>query len=466
MGFPRGAAAGLACLAAWATAAFAQDDDLARIPKAATETPPADEAQPADYTLHLYVQNDVMANTARGGLVVPLAAEPSWEERLFLDARLDWAIAPDFHFVYSGRFNLRAGDELGFPDHENVRNDLREAYFAWQIDEANFLKLGRINLKSGVGYGFNPTDFFKTRAVVEPLSADPSVLREDRLGTLMLSGQHIWDGGSLLIAVAPRLFRPTPLYSDLDLPSFDPMLDRTNAQTRILAKLSLTVSTDFVPELVAYHAGEDTNLGLNLTHAVGQAVVTYAEWSGGWRGSLLADALAYGRDTGTLPTGFAFPIPVDDHRFFRNDLAVGATYTTPGDVSFDLEYEFHEAGLSPRDWKDWFATGAAEASLAYVPQELWYIRGYATEQQEPVGRNEIFFRVDWTDAFVKDLELTGFVLDDLRDASGLAQLTADYYLTPDWTIGALVDVDFGGRRSDYGSLPETTETMLKITRYF
>ena len=67
-------------------------------------------------------------------------------------------------------------------------NELREAFISWQPADGTWIDLGRINLKSGVAVGYNPTDFFRTRAVVEPLTADPTVLREDRLGTLMLLG--------------------------------------------------------------------------------------------------------------------------------------------------------------------------------------------------------------------------------------------------------------------------------------
>ncbi len=66
-------------------------------------------------------------------------------------------------------------------------NDFREGYLSWEALDRTYLDAGRINLKSGVAVGFNPTDFFKTRAVVEPLSVDPTVLREDRLGTVMVS---------------------------------------------------------------------------------------------------------------------------------------------------------------------------------------------------------------------------------------------------------------------------------------
>jgi hypothetical protein len=70
------------------------------------------------------------------------------------------------------------------PNHENVLNDFREGFVSWQPHDGIYLDLGRINLRSGAALGFNPTDCFKSRAVVEPLSADPSVLREDRLGRL------------------------------------------------------------------------------------------------------------------------------------------------------------------------------------------------------------------------------------------------------------------------------------------
>ena len=45
----------------------------------------------------------------------------------------------------------------------------------------------------------------RSRAVVEPLTADPSILREDRLGTLMLMGQQVWPGGSVTALFAPSV---------------------------------------------------------------------------------------------------------------------------------------------------------------------------------------------------------------------------------------------------------------------
>ena len=92
--------------------------------------------------------------------------------------------------------------------------------------------------------------------MVEPLTADPTVLREDRLGTLMLMAQHVWTGGSLTAAYTQKVTQPTAIYTNIDLPSFDPMLDRTNAEHRFLLKGSLTITNGFTPELLLYHAGD------------------------------------------------------------------------------------------------------------------------------------------------------------------------------------------------------------------
>jgi hypothetical protein len=448
-----------------ATPAAAGDDgDLDRIP------PAADTAAPAPDTANrtLYLQDDVSLFSRRSALAVPLPPSPaaSWEERLFLDARARWRLADTLSLVYSGRLNLRAEDDLRFPGHENIRHDFREGYLAWTPAAGLFLELGRINLKSGVALGYNPTDFFKTRAVVEPLSADPSVLREDRLGTLMLLGQRVWNGAALTVAVAPKLARASAVYGNDNLRSFDPGFDRTNAATRILVKVSITLSADVSPEFLFYNEAGNSRFGLNLTRAFGQSVIGYVEWAGGSDSGLVQDALLFGRATGTLPQAAPPVIAAGAARAFRNDVALGAAYATAYGPTFNLEYHYRQAGFSDADWHNWFATGIAHSGDAAVTGALWYIRGYAADRQEPVARSSLFFRAAWQDAFVRDLALSFFVDADLRDASGLAQFSADYDLSRDWTAGALVDVNFGGAHSDFGSLPGAASVLVRLSRYF
>jgi len=45
-------------------------------------------------------------------------------------------------------------------------------------------------------------------------------------------------------------------------------------------------------------------------------------------------------------------------------------------------------------------------------------------------------------------------------------VAADYFLSPVWTIGGLVDFDVGRARSNFGSLPQDVSLLMKLTRYF
>jgi hypothetical protein len=397
-----------------AGAACAQDD-LDLIPAA-----PA-EPRSSDYVAgqRLYLENAFTLSSHRA---VPGVAPPyDWQERLLFDMRKEWKLDDRLDLVYSGRFNLRAENDLSVPTHENVVNDLREAYLAWRPVDDVYLDAGRINLKSGVALGFNPTDFFKTRSVVEPLSSDPTVLREDRLGTLMLRGQYIAGFGSLTVAAAPAVTHATPIYGNGDLHSFDPSFDRTNAANRFLAKSSFTLSDDFSPEVLVYRENGRTSYGLNLADTFGQRWVGYLEWSGTRDG---------------------------------NQLSMGASYTTESKITFNLEYHYDQDGLTGADWK-W-----------PLSRELWFRRALAQDRQEPISRHSLFLRADWVDALVPRLELTGFINTDLGDGSSLAEANAAYYLSDRWTVGGQVGADLGGRRTDFGSLPQSLNLMAQVTRYF
>jgi hypothetical protein len=466
----RGAVVLLALTVSAPASAADENKDLDLIPQGIPDettepgtTPPVS----APTRQNLYLENALSLDTRRQSVVpFPPPQPDDWEERLFFDARREWVLGDGVSLALSDRFNFRAESDFDFPSRETIRNDFREGYASWEAAPRTYLDLGRINVKNGVAVGFNPTDFFKTRAVVEPLTADPAVLREDRLGTLMARAQHVWNGGAVVGVFAPALYQPSPVFTNTDLPRFDPMFDRTNAHDRWLLKGNVDITADFSPELLYYREGDRSHFGANITQSIGQSTIGYVEWAGGRRASLISDALTYGRQTGTLPFAAPSALPVDTGLHFQNDLAAGFSYTTETKITFNLEYHFHQAGFSRQDWDNWFRIGRANASVAPVTGELWFIRGYAAEQQEPISTHSTFLRADWTDAVVKDLEITGFVNTDLYDGSSLAQIAADYYLSRSWTIGVLAAGDLGRRRSDFGSLPTAETVFLKLVRYF
>jgi hypothetical protein len=443
------------------------DSDLDRIPAQLPPPSPPEQTSSSSKDVN-YVGDALTLLGNRSGLAVPFPPpDPaSWENWLYLDTRDEWRLGEEWRLNYSGRLNFRSSNSIPFPTHENVRNDLRELFIEWQPTEATWLELGRVNIRNGVALGFNPTDFFRPRTVVEALTADPSVLREDRLGTLMLTGQTLWRHGSITVAYAPKVTNPSAIYNIRDELSFDPGLDRTNAEDRFLAKTSLNIAEQFNPELLYFHTGNRTEFGTNLTTQIGRDVVAYLEWAGGTRSDLIADAFRYGEMTGTLPAAVTTLLPNSTAARFMNDLSVGASYATGNNMTFNLEYHLHEAGFTSRDWSNWFNTSVSRGFIPGVNAALWYLRSYAQDQQEPISRHSAFLRWDWQDAFVKDLDLTALAIVNLQDASGLVQATAEYHVSRDWTIGGLASDTYGGRRSEYGSLPGEASLLLRASHYF
>jgi hypothetical protein len=444
-----------------------ENDDLDRIPPPQS---PAD-AEPAvsrNGNQRVYVENAFTGSTSRSNLLVPVpqSTGTTWQERVFVDVRREWRAGRRLTLTFSDRVNVRAEHDLAFPSQQNVINDWREGFFSWEVFDNTYVDAGRINLKSGAALGFNPTDFLKTRAVVEPLSSDPSVLREDRLGTLMLRAQRIWTGGAMTVAFAPAVSHTSPIYSDTNLPSVAPSFDRTNARARLLVKGSINVAADFSPELLVYHEGDRTRFGLNITRGIGPDVVAYAEWTGGVEAGVIDDALAYGRDTRVLPVGAPNVLSQASASTCREDLSVGASFSTKPKLTLNVEYHFHQAGFDKRDWERWFMAGAGTTGASLAARELWFIRSYALDRQDPLTRHSLFARADWGDAFIRHLELTGFINMDVYDRSSLAQLTADYFASSKWTVGVQAGVNLGGAASEFGSLPQRGSILLKLARYF
>jgi hypothetical protein len=452
-----------------ATPPASEDRDLELIP-AGAQQPSSEAAVPVNQgqPRRAYLEDALTLSSQRGELLVPSPPPPpyDWQARLFLDWREEWELGHGVRLNLSDRLNLRFENDIDFPSQQNLLNEPRELYLSAEPAARSYLDLGRINLKSGVALGYNPTDYFKTRAVVEPLSLDPTVLRENRLGTLMVRAQHVWELGSLTAAFAPAVTEPVPIYTHLDLPSFDPMLGLTNAESRLLLKGSVDLASNFSPELLLYRGGSDTRVGFNLAENVSQRMTAYLEWSGGRQGTLVAEALSFGRETGTLPPGAPDVVPTDPRQSFMNQLALGLSYATETRVTFNLEYLYNQPGFTAADWNRWFALGEAGAHDPAIAAELWYIRDYALDQQQPVSRHSLFLRADWVDAFVPKLELAGFVNTDLHDGSSLLQLSADYTLSDTWTVGALTVATLGPRRSDFGSLPQAASVQLRVARYF
>jgi hypothetical protein len=456
-----GAAVTILAPQAHAQAQQPDDSELDRIPQGVLDTPAQSASNSAAVATTIYLEEAPEYQTNRHDLLVPLpgGSAPEFINRAFADGHGGWEYGRSLKVLYSARLDYTTGD----PSRDSFSYDLRELFLSWSLDSQRrwFIDFGRINVRNGVAYAFNPTDFFRTQSVVDETSQDPSVRRENRLGTLMLRGQYFLGGSTLTAIYAPRLYHePLALTT---VPSWsDPQLRRTNADNRVELSASVDFGHDLSPQGVLFHSGDRWAYGVNMARGFGNQTTAYVEWSATRRGSLVTEAMRYGVRTGTFGDS-APPIPTDSTERLDHDLAAGVSYTTRSNVNFIVEYDLHQAGLSRTDWRHWFAVGTA--GNPFLDGELWYLRDYAAVQQEPISRQSLFLRVAKDNWLIPNLSASALALVDLTGTSGLGQADVSYRVSTRMQLELMLQTARGGRRSDFGSLPASNAYLFNVRVY-
>jgi hypothetical protein len=361
-----------------------------------------------------------------------------------LDGRIDYRLMPQLRAVASGRVERMAqpsaaphdGAEHG-ADHSlyYTRSALKEAYLSWQPTASQVLDAGRINPRFGVATGYNPTDFFKAGALVGT-SPDPESRRNNRLGSVMLQGQQLWDSGSVSLLLSPRL----AALRDPGMPEAGDALAKTNGINRALLTGSAQLGKTLRPQWLLYREqGHETQYGLSLSTLLGQAAVVYGEWAGGRAPSL--PALAAGRG--------------DDLRF-RSRSAFGVTYTLPSDVTATLEWQSNGAGVTRSD---------ALALAAADPRAWGNTLAWSGALQEPFTRHALFLHVSARNVLVQGFDLAGFVQADRGNNGRQSWLELRKRLG-----GASLSLQWQQQRGDawtrFGALPERSSVKLLADIYY
>ena len=351
-------------------------------------------------------------------------------ERTSLDLQFDQSFASGWRAIVADRLDVNWPAQGA---DQRAINTLKEAYLSWQVQDDRILDLGRINARYGVATGYNPTDFFRTDAVRSMVSVDPTSLKTNRQGSVMLRGQTLWNGGSLTALVSPKL---------ADQPSaigLNPDWGATNGQSRWLLAASQKLTQDLNPQwLVSGGAGQLPRWGFNLTTLVGDASVAYVEWAGGRSRLQLPQALNQPGDTA-----------------FHNQLAVGASYTTENKLSLTLEYDYDGAALNQTQWN---------ALMRGSPRVYGAYRNWTQAVQYLPTQKAAFLHIGWQDALIQHLDLSAMERLDVADRSRLSWLEARYH----WERSELAlqwQVNSGAPASDYGAAAQRRAWQLLWRSY-
>jgi hypothetical protein len=350
--------------------------------------------------------------------------------RASMDLRYDDVITPGLRGVLSDRLDIVRSN--GVPRGDDV-NTLREAYLSWALSADQIVDLGRVNVRHGAAFGFNPTDFFKENALRSIVSLDPAVLRENRQGTVVLQGQKLWSASSLTGTFSPKLGTAPSARS------YSLNVGATNPRSRWLLAGSHKFGEQLNPEVLLY-GGVDTptQLGLNVAGLVGTSTVAFAELSAGKDRRLIAKALG-------LPEG---------ERNQRR-ASLGLTYTTGFNLSLTAEAEHNSAALDRGEWNALAGVNpGAQVAVLATAQAL---------QDLPV-RRAWFLHAIWRDLVMRRLDVSGFIRRDAETSSRAQWVEARYHwerveLAMQWQLFS------GPAGSVFGSVPQQRLIELAVRVY-
>ena len=352
--------------------------------------------------------------------------------RVSLDFSHTARLGNGLRFVFSDRIDHLYPDVAGS---DSTINSLREAYLSWQGEGGStVVEFGRINLRYGPAYGYNPTDFFRDGSLRTLTTANPFALRENRMGSVMLRAQRLWTDGSLSVALSPKLANNPSLDGwSLDLGS-------TNNRDRALVALGTQFSQRVSTQLLAYKVdGLSTTLGASLTALLSDAATAQVEWSRGREPDLFSQALG-------------LPSPSTT----RNRFAGGLTYTTLGKLSVTAEYQYNGFALSR-------ANAATLAANSPISQVAYLIE--AQRRQDLAPRQAYLIYVTQKDLFLKDLDLTAFIRVNAGDRSQLAWVELRRHWSS-FDLAFQLQHNIGRITSEYGILPDRRVIQLLGTYYF
>lgn len=357
-----------------------------------------------------------------------------------LDLRLDAGPHPALDFALVNRA-IGTITEHG----DGVDNILEDAYVVYRMSPHLLIEVGKERVREGVGYAWNPVDFFRTRAAAA-LSQDPKEQRDHRRGHYLVRAEARAGRRGLAVVYAPEL-------DGLDTEGV------SNTVEQFWARGSdLVAGTDVALYL---YRGREWQGGVSLARVFGDALELHFE-------GILRRMRSRELPAFVAPSGRpgAVPVPLwQERRLHRlvGETLLGAQYTFPSGVNLIAEYFYNGDGLTGRERETVFdglslARSFQDGGNARVsgPPDLpriFLLRANQLLTPGESGQHYAFVRASGSLPPGSELALSGFLLLNLQDGSGTLSGEARYRLARDLEGVLTLDFFYGSPRSEFGSLP-------------
>lgn len=360
--------------------------------------------------------------------------------RLAASLRGEHAFSNAWGLRYAARLDAysRHLDALGgaTPDAYARSGALQEFYARWTPSAAASLQIGRINIREGSAFSFNPVDVYRSDSVKMFVHPSPLVTRESRQGTFGLRGQWNYAGGSASLTYSPKLGTPDSPYTRSRAWGLDATL--TNPAHSALAVWSHSFSDAVNAKLLAFKASDGRwQLGSSGSALVSNALTLHFEAA---QGRMLSAQSMLGNAPQTA-TG--------------RQWALGGTWTI-GQWSWTLEHAYNGLAMSGAGFAGALA-GAPAGAYGYL---------VASERLQTLApRRQWFLYVSRPDLFMPRLDFKAFVSQNPHDHGATFWLEARKRFT-DWDLSYQWLATTGSQRSMSGVLPARHIHQLVLSHYF
>ncbi len=337
-------------------------------------------------------------------------------------------------------------------DEDEQSINIKELYYKGEFSPENIYEIGRMNVKEGVGRGYNPSDFFKGSTSLT-LSSDPKEIRDNRLGSVMVQNTLFFDDFTVKNIYSPKIS------VDADggwgsKKEYGLHLDETNKQDRYSLYLGYGGFKDVSSSLILHKNEDDFNLGLNLSY-VKNSWIFYTESSYKRSKSDIRKSIERLNLSPTVQNAFG----LEKENIQKAIFGINYSYDN---ISTNLEYIFNSSGLNRKGWKDWFALAKNSPQMA---QQLGAIRADMSNKEEIMSRDSLFLFSRATD-IVTNLDASALVWLNPYDKSTLSQVGLEYTTTDSLQTSVYLRHYQGSNESEYGSNLDDYQVLVEAEYYF
>jgi hypothetical protein len=323
-----------------------------------------------------------------------------------------------------------------------------EAYLDVGAGEGNFFYLGKRNIRDGVAYGANPTDFLGEQKAVDFTKREEE-RRVERKGNYLVGGDVFLKNITLTAIFAPR---------DED---WQDEQDRTLLKANYFAEV---INTDMSLHLFN---GDIPGIGANVSSTVGDNLVLHTEF-----------AFREGSDTkkdisvvSTGPPRMYLVKDLNDQDSVYLNLVVGGSYTFGDGTNLIAEYFYNGDGYNSSEWdeftdmvkynydayKSGMFGGLPKGNLAGANTRIVNFR--------EMRRNYLFARLS-NSTWIENLDGQLVFTLNADDMSFLTFLSLDYTIGTNLMLGLASTIFSGDSDSEFGMSYAKSQVSLVLKYYF